>query len=306
MSALALVDAPASTAVTFTGKATTIALLIAPPAALITAAAIALHPTWRDVALGVLLYVIAMGGVTIGYHRLLTHRSFKAAPWLRAVLTMAGASSMEGVPIGWVAMHRRHHQNSDNPGDPHSPHTHGPGSLGVLRGFWHAHAGWLLAGETTQETRYAPDLVAEPLMRGVDRIWWVFPLLGIIVIPAAVGAAFGGWRGLLSGLLWAGVLRAGLVHHVSWSVNSVCHLWGKRPFESRDESRNVGWLAPFSLGESWHNTHHAFPTSARHGVDPGQWDASARFIALAERFGWASDVKWLDRATLEKRRRTNA
>lgn len=283
-------------------KITTLFFVLAPLATVAAIAIWGLTPRWWDVALGLLLYFVAITGVSLGYHRMLTHKSFVAAPWLKALLTIMGSTSLEGAPIGWVALHRRHHQLSDTEGDPHSPHTHGSGAWGVTKGFLHAHVGWLFKGENPQAEKYAPDLLKDPLIRKLESSWWVWAVLSVFLIPAVVGLIIDGWFGALLCVLWAGIIRMGLVHHITWSVNSVCHIWGKRPFESRDESRNVAWLAIPSMGESFHNGHHAFPSSARHGLEAHQWDASARLISWFERFGWVNNVKWMTREYIDKKR----
>lgn len=285
----------------WTVRVTTAALVTAPLAAIVGIAIWGLTPQWWDVSLGVVLYFLSIAGISLGFHRMLTHNSFVAKPWLRAMLVGAGCLSMEGAPIGWVALHRRHHQYSDRDGDPHSPHQFGAGAWGVTRGFLHAHVGWLFGGMETQVEKYAPDMLKDRVVQKVDAAWWIIGLSGMLALPAAVGLAFGGWSGALSCVLWAGIVRMGLVHHVTWSVNSICHLWGKRPFASRDESRNVAWLAIPSMGESFHNGHHAFPSSARHGLLPHQWDPSARIIRWMEIAGWVDNVKWMSANVLARR-----
>lgn len=284
-------------------KATTVGFLLLPPLAVFTVAVLALAPRWQYLVLAIVLYAISMGGVTIGFHRLLTHSGFKAAPWLRYALTAAGSTSWQGSPTGWVAIHRKHHQLSDKPGDPHSPHTHAAsGVLGVAKGFWHGHAGWLFDEEEADIPHYAPDMVKDPVVARVERIWWVYAVVSLLVLPGLLGFWVDGWLGAVTCILWAGVIRVGFAHHVAWSTNSVCHLWGKRPFKSRDESTNNAWLAPFSLGESFHNAHHAYPVSPRHGLLPHQWDASARVIRWFELAGWATNVKWMSPEQIERKR----
>ena len=251
-------------------------------------------------------YLVTGLGLTAGYHRLFTHRSFTANLPLKVGLAVAGGMSFEGGVIGWVANHRRHHAFSDRPGDPHSPHRYGRASTwGQLRGLGHAHLGWLFGTETTSVAQYAPDLQADPLLRRVDR---AFPLLCAVSLglPTLAGWLLTGtWRGALGGLLWGGLVRVFLLHHVTWSVNSLCHLVGSRPFKTRrdDRATNLWPLALLSFGDSWHNLHHADPTSARHGVDRGQVDIAAGFIRQWERFGWATQVRWPDRLRVDAHRR---
>ena len=234
----------------------------------------------RDLAIFAVLYVLTGLGVTVGFHRLFTHRSFKTGPVLRAVLAILGSAAIEGPVISWVADHRKHHAFSDAPGDPHSPHVdHGVGLGGALRGLVHAHIGWLFVHDQRgARDRYAPDLMADPVMRFVDRWFYVWAVGGV---AAAFGLGFllgGTWEAALTALLWGGAIRLMLLHHVTFSINSICHVFGRRRFKTPDESRNVFWLSLITFGESWHNNHHAFPTSARHGMGRWELDPSALVI----------------------------
>ncbi len=262
-------------------------------AAVVCAAAAGFGPSWLDVGLAFGFYAIAGHGVTVGLHRYFTHGSFKANRGLKIALGIAGSLAVQGPMIRWVADHRKHHANSDKAGDPHSPWRFGRGPLAVAKGFWWAHTGWLFDREQTSKERFAPDLVADPDLRKIHAL---FPLFTVLTLggPALIGGLVtGSWWGAWTALFWAGFVRVGVLHHVTWSINSICHMYGSRPFASRDESRNVGGLlAVLSMGESWHNLHHAEPTSARHGVDRHQVDSSARVIALFEGLGWARDVRW--------------
>jgi stearoyl-CoA desaturase (delta-9 desaturase) len=256
-----------------------------------------------DIVLAAVFYLITGLGVTVGFHRLLTHRSFTAAPALRVALAVAGSMSFEGAVIGWVATHRRHHAFTDRPGDPHSPYRYGTHLTGQLRGLAHAHVGWLLRDDPTPAERYAPDLVADRPMRMVSAAFpaWCALSLGL---PFAVGWWLGGWPAALTALVWGGLVRVTVLQHVTWSVNSLCHLVGNRPFSTRrhDRATNLWPLALVSLGESWHNMHHSDPTCARHGVDPRQVDISAGVIRGLERLGWATGVNWPDPDRLDARR----
>ncbi|WP_280671107.1 MULTISPECIES: acyl-CoA desaturase [unclassified Kitasatospora] len=259
-----------------------------------------------DVVLAVVLYTITGLGVTVGFHRGLTHHSFVPTRGLKVALAVAGSMSFQGDVIGWVATHRRHHAFTDRPGDPHSPFRYGTTMRAELRGLAHAHIGWLFTGDVTPPARYAPDLLADRDLRAITR---AFPALCILslALPFAVGWAIGGnWHGALTALLWAGLVRVALLQHVTWSVNSLCHMIGRRPFRTRrhDRATNLWPLALLSFGESWHNLHHAEPTSARHGVDRGQIDPSAVVIRLFERLGWVRDVHWPAPARLEARRQS--
>lgn len=247
-----------------------------------------------DLLLAAGFYVVTGLGVTVGFHRLLTHRSFVARPWLRVTLAVAGSMSFEGNVVDWVAVHRRHHAFTDRPGDPHSPYHYGTGLTGRLRGLAHAHLGWLFRDDPTSATRYAPDLIAD---RAIARVSRAFPALcaASLILPAAAGWAIGGnGKAALTAFLWAGLVRVLLLQHVTWSVNSLCHLVGARPYASRrfDRSTDLWPLALISFGESWHNGHHSVPNCARHGVGPHQVDVSAGLIRMFEQFGWATAVHW--------------
>ena len=252
---------------------------------------------WNDLFVLAIMYVITGLGITVGFHRLFTHRSFKTKTPVRFALAAAGSMAIEGPIISWVADHRKHHAFSDRLGDPHSPHVeHGHGLKGALRGLAHAHVGWLfIHTHRGRKTRYAPDLMRDPVVAWVDRtfIHWA---IGGFLLAFLLGFAFGGWnwKAGMTGLLWGGLVRILLLHHVTYSINSLCHYFGRRPFETGDESRNLAWLAPLSFGEAWHNGHHAFPTSARHGLERGQIDISAAVISLLERTGLAWDVVRVD------------
>ena len=261
--------------------------------------------TGLDLAILAVMYVLVGFGVTIGFHRLFTHRSFEAKPWLRGTLAILGSMSVQGAVIHWVADHRKHHTFTDEEGDPHSPHTHGePGWRGVLKGMWHSHMGWLFNDERSSARRFAPDLRKDPLIRKIDSLFPVWALLGL-AIPFVLGFALSGgnWVAGVTAFVWAGLVRVFLLHHATWSVNSICHMYGKQPFSTKDESRNNWAVALVSLGEGWHHSHHAFPTSARHGLQRLQFDPSYALIKLFEKLGWASDVKHPKPDQIEKKRR---
>jgi stearoyl-CoA desaturase (delta-9 desaturase) len=242
-----------------------------------------------DLAIFFVMYVTTAMGVTVGFHRLLTHRSFRTPPWLERTFAVAGSLSVQGSVLDWVADHRKHHAHTDAEGDPHSPHVgHGSG----LSGLWHAHTGWLLETQGQSDwKKYAKDLYEDPAMKRIGRRFPLWVLLSLL-IPTVAGFALHGftWQGALRGYIWGGLVRIFLVHHVTWSVNSVCHYFGSRRFAIEDRSTNVFWLALPSLGESWHHNHHAFPRSARHGLRPWEIDLSAMVIAGLERIGLATDV----------------
>jgi stearoyl-CoA desaturase (Delta-9 desaturase) len=247
---------------------------------------------WSDVAVFAILYVLTGLGVTVGFHRHLTHRSFATSRTVRGVLAALGSAAIEGPVISWVADHRKHHAFSDREGDPHSPHVgHGNGWRGALSGLLHAHVGWLfIHTQRGSRDRYAPDLVRDPVVRFIDRTFAVWALAGLGA-AFGLGVAIGGTvMAGLTGLLWGGAIRMFFLHHVTYSINSICHFFGRRGFATPDRSGNVAWLALPSMGESWHNNHHAFPTSAAHGLHWWQVDVSALVIAGMEKLGLVWDV----------------
>ena len=246
----------------------------------------------RDVVLAVVLYAVTGHGVTVGFHRMFTHRSFTPTRPLKIALGIAGSMAVEGSIVSWVSNHRRHHMFSDKDGDPHSPHRYGSGVRAQLRGFGHAHVGWLFAGDASPPERFAPDLLRDRDVAVLSRLFPVFALASLTIPFLAGWGLSGKLMGGVTALLWAGLVRMALLHHVTWSVNSVCHMFGRRPYTAKDESRNFAPLAVLSMGESWHNFHHAFPASARHGAGRGQLDSSAAVIRAFEWLGWATKVRW--------------
>ncbi|MGH3326569.1 MAG: acyl-CoA desaturase [Streptomycetales bacterium] len=257
---------------------------------------------WHDVVIAAVMYAVSGHGVTVGFHRYLTHGSFKAKRPLRVALAVAGSLAIEGPVIRWVADHRKHHKFSDKDGDPHSPWRYGETVPALLKGLGYAHMGWMFDVEQTSQRQYAPDLLQD---RDIVRVSRAFPWLTAVslLLPALLGGLWSwSWQGALTGFFWGSLVRVSLLHHVTWSINSICHAAGERPFRSRDKSGNVWWLAALSMGESWHNLHHADPTCARHGALKGQIDSSARVIQVCETLGWAYDVRWPDEQRLETRR----
>ncbi len=250
--------------------------------------------TWTDLGLLLVGYILTGVGITVGYHRLFTHRAFQTKQWVRWTFAILGSMAVEGPVLVWVADHRKHHQFSDQEGDPHSPHTGGGnGFIAAAKNLYHAHVGWLFVAEGRAElTKYVPDMLVERGMKVISNLFWAWLLISLAV-PAAIGYALSGtWQGAVTGLLWGGAIRIFLLHHVTFSINSICHFWGRRHFKTADESRNVWLLSLISFGESWHNNHHAFPTSAFHGLrkfeaalDPGGW-----VITGLEKLGLATKV----------------
>lgn len=231
----------------------------------------------RDLMICAGMYALTVFGITMGFHRLFTHKSFKCGKAMRAVLGIAGSMASQGPLFFWVACHRRHHQHSDEAGDPHSPHTHGEGWRGVLVGWWHAHLGWMLVHKPENYFRLVNDLVRDPVVLIVHRFYFLWVLAGL-VLPGLIAWGVAGSAAFWPGIIWGGLVRLFLVHHVTWSVNSVCHLFGSTPYETEDESRNNALVAVLTFGEGWHNNHHAFPSSARHGLR--WWQIDPTFLAL--------------------------
>ena len=261
-------------------RITMLLTVMLPPAGLAMAMVLLWHVafSWAYLALLIAMYTITAMGVTVGFHRLFTHCSFKSPRWVVFILAVCGSMAVQGPILMWTAMHRRHHQFSDHEGDPHSPHMHGEGVIGVLRGFFHAHLGWMFEAAPNNVQRYVPDLAEDSMVRFVDRLFPFWVALGML-IPAALGGLLTwSWMGVLLGFIWGGLVRVFLGHHITWSVNSVCHIWGSQPFKSNDESRNNALLGIVTFGESWHNNHHAFPTSARHGLR--WWEIDLSYLAI--------------------------
>jgi stearoyl-CoA desaturase (delta-9 desaturase) len=235
---------------------------------------------WVQLSLLVAMYLLTGMGITVGYHRLFTHRSFETYRSVQFVLAALGSMAAQGPLLRWVAMHRCHHQHSDQPGDPHSPHLQGQGIGGLFRGLWHAHLGWVFQPDPAGLDHYVKDLRKDTPVRVASALFPVWVVLGLLV-PAVLGGLFTmSWWGALLGFLWGGLARICLVHHVTWSVNSACHFWGRRPFPVPDESRNNFLFGLLALGEGWHNNHHAFPTSAPHGLRWWQIDLGFWFICM--------------------------
>jgi stearoyl-CoA desaturase (Delta-9 desaturase) len=274
---------------------TNIAAVVLPFAAVLTAIPMLWNELvgWTDLALLAAMYILTTGGVTVGFHRLLTHRAFATYRPIQYLLAVLGTMAVEGPVIGWVTDHRRHHAHTDVDGDPHSPHVgHRAGLLGALGGLWHAHVGWLVNDHPTAEgaSKYAPDLLEDRGMRAVNSLFIPIVALGLLA-PFALGWGLTGeLAGGLSALLWAGLVRVFLVHHVTFSINSICHFFGRRRFATEDESTNVFWLAIPSLGESWHHNHHAFPRSAVHGLRWWEIDPGGLLIRAMRRLGLAWNV----------------
>jgi stearoyl-CoA desaturase (delta-9 desaturase) len=260
---------------------------------------------WSDIVILAVFYVITGLGITVGFHRYFTHGSFKTSNRaLKIALAVAGSMALEMGVIDWVATHRRHHKYSDKEGDPHSPWRFGGDWKGLTKGLIYAHVGWLFSSERTNRERYARDLLAD---KDVKRIHDMFPwlvALSLLLPPLIGGLVTWSITGALTAFFWGTLVRIALLHHVTWSINSICHVFGNEDFEVRDKSRNVWWLAIPSFGESWHNLHHADPTCARHGALKGQLDPSARVIRWFEQLGLVYDVRWPDPERLAAKRAT--
>jgi stearoyl-CoA desaturase (delta-9 desaturase) len=247
---------------------------------------------WVDIAIAVFMYYFTLLGVTVGFHRLFTHKSFKPNRAVKIFLAIAGSMAVQGPVVRWVADHRKHHKFSDRDGDPHSPWKYGASLGGLTKGMYHAHIGWLFDAEQTPQRKYAPDLMKDKDIVLVSRHFWMWTGLSLALPLVLGGVITWSWQGALTAFFWGSLVRVALLHHVTWSINSICHAVGNRPFLSRDKSANVWWLAIPSGGESWHNLHHADPTCARHGVLRGQVDITARTIWILEKLGWVEDVRW--------------
>jgi stearoyl-CoA desaturase (delta-9 desaturase) len=250
------------------------------------------HVTRLDWLLLGVMYLLTMGAITAGMHRLFAHRSYEASAWLRTLLAVFATMAAQGSVLVWVANHRAHHQFSDQASDPHSPDG----------GFWHSHTGWILTFYPADLARYVPDLMAD------STLMWLHRRLVLVVQAGALGPAFiglvctGTWQGAFGGWIWGGWARMFLVEQSTCTVNSICHIWGDRPFATRDRSTNVAPLALFTLGESWHNNHHAFPSSARHGLEWWQLDPTYWAIRSWQSLGFATRVVVPDALAQEKRR----
>jgi stearoyl-CoA desaturase (delta-9 desaturase) len=256
---------------------------------------------WHDVIIGAVFYVISGLGISMGFHRYFTHGSFKSVRGLKIALAIAGSMALEGPVITWVADHRRHHKFSDKDGDPHSPWRFGNDWKALTKGLVFAHTGWLFDTEVTSVEKFCPDWLADRDVFWLDK---AFPYLVAVSLlsPALIGGLWSmSWQGAVTAFFWASLVRVAFLHHVTWSINSICHTFGKEEFEVRDKSRNVSWLAILSFGESWHNLHHSDPTCARHGVLKGQIDIAARVIWACERLGLATDVRWPDEERLSSK-----
>ncbi len=256
--------------------------------------------------LGLLLggWLITGLGITVGFHRMLTHRSFDTHNWFRLVWAGLGSLAVEGPPLAWCAVHRKHHQHSDHEGDPHSPHLHGDGLWNACKGFVHAHFGWLFARSWNEESlgKYVPDLMSVPGMKTISRYyaWWV---LASLLIPAVIaGLVTMSWTGAMLGFLWGGLARVFFTHHVTWSINSICHIFGSQDFQSGDDSRNNVIFGILSHGEGWHNNHHAFPTSARHGLKWWQFDTSWIVIRTMGALGLVWNIRTPSKKAMEAKR----
>jgi stearoyl-CoA desaturase (Delta-9 desaturase) len=249
---------------------------------------------WHDIVIAVVFYLISGLGISMGFHRFFTHGSFKAATGLRVALAIAGSMAIEGPILTWVADHRRHHKYSDREGDPHSPWRFGTDAKALTKGLAFAHIGWMFKSSHTSREKFCPDLVADRKISAVSRHFMLIAAVSLLA-PALIGGLWSmSWQGAVTAFFWASLVRVAFLHHVTWSINSICHTFGREEFEVRDKSRNVNWLAILSFGESWHNLHHADPTCARHGALKGQIDIAARLIWVCEKLGWAYDVRWPD------------
>jgi stearoyl-CoA desaturase (Delta-9 desaturase) len=246
---------------------------------------------WVELGLCGSMYVFTMLGITAGFHRLFAHRSFQTNKTIQVLLGIAGSMAAQGPVLFWVACHRRHHQNSDRADDPHSPQLHGEGCKGRLLGLWHSHIGWMFHHDSENWVRFVPELLKDALIFQIHNLYFVWVFLGLLIPAILAGLLTGTWSGMISGLLWGGFVRIFLVHHSTWSINSICHLYGSRTYQTDDASRNNFVCALLTCGEGWHNNHHAFPSSARHGLEWWQFDLTYIVIYLLEKTGSVWDKK---------------
>ncbi len=274
-------------------KVTNLVVILMPFVALISAAIYTWGwgIGWLEVALFFGMYIITGLGITIGYHRYFTHKGFETNRWMVALLGIAGSMAVEGPLMRWVAYHRCHHQHSDHEMDPHSPQGYGGGIKGIFKGLWRAQVGWIFEPKRLVLTDYVPDLYKDKLMVTIDKLFPLWAVLSMLIPTVLGGLITLSWMGALLGFIWGGLVRVVFVHHVTWSVNSICHVWGAKPFRTHDESRNNPIVGILALGEGWHNNHHAFPTSARHGLAWWQFDVSWIVIWAASKIGLVSKVK---------------
>jgi stearoyl-CoA desaturase (Delta-9 desaturase) len=256
--------------------------------------------SWRDVVIAIAMYVITGHGITVGFHRYFTHRAFRARRWVEVTMAIAGSMAIQGPILRWVADHRKHHRFSDRSGDPHSPWRYGGNVTALVRGFWHSHIGWLFDAQTSQQ-KFAADLCNDPVISGISRSFPLWVALSMLIPPVAGGLWGWSWQAAFWAFFWGSLVRVALLHHMTFAINSVCHITGPSPFKTSDESRNVWWLAVPSLGEAWHNFHHAAPGSARHGVRRLQIDTSALVIRAMEQLRWVHSVRWPDSGLIAKR-----
>jgi stearoyl-CoA desaturase (delta-9 desaturase) len=244
-----------------------------------------------DLAVFGVMYCVTVLGIGMGFHRLMAHRAYQATTFLKTVIVIAGSMAAQGPVIFWTAVHRRHHSYSDREGDPHSPHLHGEGAVEIVKGLWHSHMGWLFNHELTDWGTYVRDLLHDRLIFKLNRLYFLWIVLGLLLPAAAEGLITLSWLGVARGFLWGGLIRVLVVHHTTWSINSVCHVFGSQPYQVKDHSTNNAVLAIPTFGESWHNNHHAFPSSAVHGLEWWQVDITGSMIKLCAMLGLASAVK---------------
>jgi stearoyl-CoA desaturase (Delta-9 desaturase) len=259
---------------------------------------------WVHLVIMGVMYLLTGLGITVGFHRYFTHKSFDAPKPVEIALGILGSMAVQGPLLQWAATHRRHHQHSDEHDDPHSPHAHDhEGVLGVIKGAWHAHMGWMIESRRHPIGKYIPDLRSQPTTRMISKLFPLWALLGLVLPGIVAGLITWSWLGVLLGVIWGGLVRTFLVHHVTWSVNSICHIWGSRPYNSHDESRNNPIVGVLALGEGWHNNHHAFPASARHGLAWWQVDISYEVIRLMGLVGLVRNIRVPTKDRCEAKRR---
>jgi len=289
----------------FSPRAHAYIITVIPSLAILAVVALAVRgttPTALDLGAFLVMYALSITGMTVGFHRHFTHLAFKAPMWLRGTLIVLGSLCGQGPVIYWVALHRRHHQKADQAGDPHSPYIKRERPLRGFERFFHSHVGWVFDHDVPSTLMYARDLLRVPTIVKLSRLYYVWMILGIVVPGVVCGILAGSWMAGLTGALWAGPIRIIAGENAIWTITSLAHLIGRQDYRSHDQSRNIGWLSVLTFGESWHNNHHAFPTSARFGLEWWQVDFGGYTIALFERLGWITDVKHPTASQREKRR----
>ncbi len=248
---------------------------------------------WFEFNVLLITYILTIIGVEVGFHRLFAHKAFESYPWVKGILSILGSMSAQGPMIYWTANHRRHHQYSDKPGDPHSPHLHGEESKwkGLITGLWHAHVGWQYHHDTPNTAHFTKDILKNKLLYSINKRYYLWVILGVLIPAVVCGLIRQSWEGAAIGFIWGGLARIFLLNHITFSINSICHVWGKVTYDTKESSRNNIWFAIPSFGQAWHNNHHAFPYSSSLSFKWYQIDLAGMVIRLMKVLGLAWDLK---------------